>query len=87
MAKESDLREVRWVGNAHPAESKEYYNSKGKKMDVKAFLCPFEVNPSSEATVLVRGRMYVSVLPLPQKPDYVGKTRDPQRQRPHSCEA
>jgi hypothetical protein len=55
VAKESDLREVRWVGNVHPAESKEYYNSKGKKMDVKVFLCPFEVNPSSEATVLVRG--------------------------------
>jgi len=54
VAKECYLREVRWVGNAHPAESKEY-NSRGKKMDVKVFLCPFEVNPSSEATVLVRG--------------------------------
>jgi hypothetical protein len=57
VAKESDLREVRWVGTAHLVESKEYYNlnSKGKKVDVKAFLCPFEVNPSSEATVSVRG--------------------------------
>jgi len=55
VAKEYDLLEVRWVGNAHPAESKEYYNSKGKKMDLKAFLCPSEVNPSSEATALVRG--------------------------------
>lgn len=55
VAKESDLREVRWVGNAHPAESKEYYDSKGKKMDVMAFLCPFEVNPSSEASVFVPG--------------------------------
>jgi hypothetical protein len=55
VAKEYDLREVRWVGSAHPAESKEYYNSKGKKMDVKVFLRPFEVNPSSEATVFVRG--------------------------------
>jgi len=54
VAKESDLREVRWVGSAHPAESKDYYNSKGKKMGVKVFLCPFEVNPSSEATVLVQ---------------------------------
>ena len=53
MAKESDLREVRWVGSVHPAESKEY-NSKGMKMDVRASLCPFEVNPSYEASVLVR---------------------------------
>lgn len=55
VVKETDQREVRCVGSGHPAESKEYYNSKGRKMDVKAFLCPFEVNPSSEATVFVQG--------------------------------
>ena len=56
VVKESDLREVRWAGSAHPEESS-YYNSKGKKMDVKVFLCapPFEENPSSEETALVRG--------------------------------
>lgn len=55
VVKESGLREERWVGSAHPAESKEYYNSKGKKMGVKVFLCLFEVNPSSGVAVLVRG--------------------------------
>jgi len=56
VAKGSYLREVRWVANAHPAERKEYYSSKGKKVGAKAkgtFLRPFEVKPSSEATVLV----------------------------------
>ena len=43
------------MGSVHPAESKDYYNLKEKKMDVKGFLCPSEVNISSEATVLVRG--------------------------------
>jgi hypothetical protein len=67
IAKESDQRGVRWAGNAHPAESKEYYNSNEKVgVTVKGTLLrPFEVNPSSEATVLVQGRMYASVLPLP----------------------
>ncbi len=58
VAKESDQREVRWAGNAHPAESKEYYNNSNEKVSVTVkgtVLRPFEVNPSSEATVLVQG--------------------------------
>jgi hypothetical protein len=55
VVKVHDLREEWWVGRAHPAGSKVYYDSKGKKMDVKAFLCPFEVNSSNEVTALVRG--------------------------------
>ena len=50
VEREFDLREVRWVGSAHPAESKEYYKSKGKRMDVKV---SFDVNLSSEAAVSV----------------------------------
>lgn len=58
VAKESDLREVRRVGSVHQAESKDYYGSKGKKMGVMAketFLRPFEVYPSSEATMSIQG--------------------------------
>jgi len=58
VAKESYLREVQWVGSARPAESKGYYESKGKKTGVKArgtLLRPFDVYPSSEATMLVGG--------------------------------
>lgn len=57
-AKVSDLHEARWVGSARPAESKVYYDSKGKNLGVKAretFFRPFEVYPSSENTLLIQG--------------------------------